>query len=105
MRKVYYYITLATEITKKHTPHEILHKCTKNAVNYKINSTSVCLDKFICFLVSFFFENRSQTPCTRLEVFSVLLNFSPATMRDAINLLLEMLRFKSRICTAIGSSK
>ena len=57
-------------------------------MNYKINDTGVCLDKFISLMVSFF-SKTAQILCLRVEVFSVLLNFSFVTMLDAINLLLK----------------
>ena len=57
-------------------------------MNYKINNTSVCLDKFTSLVVSFSFET-AQIICIRAKVFSVLLNFPSVTMLDAINLLLE----------------
>ena len=44
-------------------------------MNYKINNTSVCLDKFTSLVVSFFWKT-TQILCIRAEVFSVLLNFS-----------------------------
>ena len=56
-------------------------------MNYKINNTSVCLDKFTS-LSSFFLRN-AQILCIQVEVFSVSLNFLSASMLDAINLLLE----------------
>ena len=52
------------------------------------NNTSVCLDKFTS-LVVIFFSKTAQILCIRVEVFSVLLNFSSVSMLDAINLLLE----------------
>ena len=63
-----------------------MHK--ENVTNYKINKTSVWLDKFTTLVVSFCFENRLKTLYTG-QIFNVLLNFTAVTMRDALILLLE----------------
>ena len=56
--------------------------------NYKINKTSLWLDKFTTLVVSFCFENYLKTLYT-CQIFDVLLNFTSVTMRDALILLLE----------------
>ena len=60
----------------------------ENIINYKINNTSVCLNKFSSFL-EILFTKTAQIFCIRVEVFNVLLNFSSVTMLDSVNLLLE----------------
>ena len=57
-------------------------------MNYKIINTSVWLDKFTSLVISLF-SKTAQIFCIRVEVFSVLLNFSSVSMLDAIKLLPE----------------
>ena len=66
----------------------------RNLMNYKINRTSVRLDKFTSLLVSLFFENRSNTLNTGRS-FQCFVEFFVCDYRDAK-------RFKWRICIAIG---
>ena len=76
-------------------------------MNYKINNTTVCLDKFATLVVSFFFES-AWILCIRAEVFSVLFNFLFVTMLDAINLLLGNVLNDESVqrlaCQSIGQS-
>ena len=56
-------------------------------MNYKINNSTVCLEKFTDFLVSFF-ENHLNTFCTG-QSFYGFVEFFVCDYQDVINLLLE----------------
>ena len=58
-------------------------------MNYKINDTSVCLDKFASLVVSFFFENHLKISVYRSKFLVFYCIFSSVSMQAVINLLPE----------------